>query len=454
MATRSASSGAARADILRVAERDGVRLWCQAKLSAYGVIAVWLAAENPFPEAFWFLGTIVVFAVMAVTLILISRRPWFRDWISYGFAGVEAVICVVVLMTPNPFQVMDIPMTDMLRFTPMAYLFVFLASTALTLAPWLVIWAGFVSALGWISAAVLVLQLDDDAFARVTIDPSVEDWSAFAFVYQPNFVNLSRHLEETLIILVVSGLLSAAVWRARRMMRARLASERARANLSRYFAPTLVDELADASHSLTEIAEHEAAVMFVDIIGFTRRCEGLGAVRTMAFLRDFHRRMDAAVFAHHGTLDKYIGDAVMATFGTPRTSPRDAANALACAVAIQDDVRSWSRELVAGGAPALSVGIGVHYGSVVMGDIGGESRLEFAVIGDTVNVASRLEALTRQRGADIVVSAALAATAKTQGGGPMLDGFIAGERIKLRGRDAPIEIWQRPRGAETADAAE
>ena len=451
--TRSADNEGG-APVLRLAERDGVRLWCRAKLFAYGTIALWLFAENPFPEAFWFLSTIAVFVAMALTLIAISRRPWFRDWISYGFAGVEAVICVVVLMTPNPFQAMDIPITDMLRFTPMAYLFVFLASTAMTLAPWLVIWTGCISAAGWITAALLVLAFDETAFTRLGLNPDIENWADLAFVYEPNFVNLPRHIEETLIILVVSGLLSAAVWRARRIMIARLASERARANLSRYFAPALVDQLADASHSLTEIAEHDAAVLFVDILGFTKRCEGMGAAATMQFLRSFHRRMDAAVFRHEGTLDKYIGDAVMATFGTPQAGPRDAANALECAVAIQSEIDSWNQQLVAASLPPVRVGIGVHFGPVVMGDIGGEQRLEFAVIGDTVNVASRLEDLTRSRNADIVVSDDLVVAARAQGAKPQLiEDFLHGERISLRGRTSPVGIWQRPRRQAPADAA-
>lgn len=439
-----------RASMLRSAEREGVRLWCRAKLLAYGTIAVWLAFENSWPEAFWFLGTIAVFSIMAITLITISYSGWFRNWISYGFAGVEATICVVVLLTPNPFASIEIPVTDVLRFTPMVYLFVFLASTALTLVPGLVIWTGCVAAGGWIAAVLLVLACSDQAFTQVILEPGLEDWADATFVYQPNFVNLTRHLEETLIILVVSALLAAAVWRARRIMIARLSSERARANLARYFAPVLVDKLADDSHSLTEITEHEAAVLFVDIIGFTRRCEGQGATATMHFLRSFLRRMDAAVFEHGGTLDKYIGDAVMATFGTPRAGPRDAANALACAIAIQEVVGAWNKTLTAGGSLPVKVGVGVHFGRVVAGDIGGEQRLEYAVIGDTVNVASRLENLTRSRDADIVISQELADAARAQGAGDMLAGFVAGAEISLRGRTAPIAIWQRPRRASAA----
>lgn len=450
----SEAAAVARTDILHAAERDGVRLWCRAKLIAYGTIGLWLAAFNAWPEVLWFLIDIVVLSLLATALLAVTRKPWYRAWVSYAFAGFEAVFCVAALTTPNPFVGYALSMTEVLRFTPMAYLFVFLTSTALTLAPRLVITAGTLTALAWIAVALLVLLFQEDAHTVLAMDHAARSGPAdHAFVYDPAYLDLSGQMQETLVLLVVTGLLAAAVYRARRLMIARLQSERARANLARYFAPALVDELAADSHSVTQIGEHEAAVLFVDIIGFTRRCEGLGAVRTMHFLRAFHRRMDAAVFAHGGTLDKYIGDAVMATFGTPRAGPRDAANALACAVAIQQTVADWNLELAAEGAPSLKVGVGVHFGPVVTGDIGGDQRLEFAVIGDTVNVAARLEELTRERGADIVISQELADAARAQGAGGLLAGFAPGSALALRGRSAPIVPWQRLRNPPDAVGA-
>jgi hypothetical protein len=114
--------------------------------------------------------------------------------------------------------------------------------------------------------------------------------------------------------------------------------------------------------------------------------------------------MARAVFAHSGTVDKYIGDAIMATFGTPRVGPRDASDALACAHAMMRAISEWNVERSAAGAAPIEVGIGLHYGSAVMGNIGEERRLEYAVVGDTVNIASRLEALTREFGTPLVMS--------------------------------------------------
>jgi adenylate cyclase len=146
------------------------------------------------------------------------------------------------------------------------------------------------------------------------------------------------------------------------------------------------------------------AVLFADVQGFTALAEGLSPQGTMDLLRGFHARMAEAVFRHQGTLDKFIGDGLMATFGTPEPGPDDAARALACARDMLATLDAWNRERAAAGEPPLAVGIGLHLGPVTTGDIGGAARFEFAVIGDTVNVASRLERLTRELGTPLVVS--------------------------------------------------
>ena len=110
----------------------------------------------------------------------------------------------------------------------------------------------------------------------------------------------------------------------------------------------------------------------------------------MQTLREFHARMEQEVFRHKGTLDKYLGDGLMATFGTPFAGNADASNALRCAQAMMAAVDRWNGERQAAGEPPICVSFGLHYGPVVLGDIG-LTCLEFAVIGSTVNAASRLE---------------------------------------------------------------
>ena len=152
-----------------------------------------------------------------------------------------------------------------------------------------------------------------------------------------------------------------------------------------------------------------AAVLFADMVGFTAISERLAPDALVGLLREFHGRLArlAFAFAHDGTVDKYIGDAIMVHFGTPRPQKDDPARALACAAAMIAEVGRWNAERARAGEAPIGIGIGVHYGEVLVGNIGDARRLEYTVLGDTVNVASRLERLTRETGAPLVVSDAL-----------------------------------------------
>ena len=248
-----------------------------------------------------------------------------------------------------------------------------------------------------------------------------------------------------LVALVIAGMLAAVVARSRRLVREQARAERARANLARHFSPNVVDALASARRPLGPGRSQPVAVLFADIIGFTRLCAAMAPEEVMDLLRAFHRLTERAVFAHGGTLDKYIGDGMMATFGPPLPGERDATNALRCARAMLAALDGWNAERAARGEPPVRVGIGAHYGPAVLGDIGDERRLEFAVLGDTVNVASRLESLTRATGATIVASDALiAAAGATPGGAALVADFVPLPAQQLRGREEEIRVWAWP----------
>jgi adenylate cyclase len=162
----------------------------------------------------------------------------------------------------------------------------------------------------------------------------------------------------------------------------------------------------------------------------------------MELLRAFHGRMAECVFAHGGILDKFICDGLMATFGMPEAAPDDARRAIGCACAMLDSVADWNRERASTGAMPIEIGIGLHHGMVKLGDIGGAQRFEFAVIGDTVNVASRLEELTRSLGSPLLVSEAALQRAQAAGADPRR--FVpAGDHL-LRGRAAQLRLWALP----------
>jgi adenylate cyclase len=180
------------------------------------------------------------------------------------------------------------------------------------------------------------------------------------------------------------------------------------AKLSRYFSPNLANSLAEDEDDRQLAGRRlSAAVIFVDIRGFTALGETMTPEELTSFLSEYRNRLTKPIFSHGGTVDKFIGDAIMAVFGTPLQRPDDASRAVTCALDILDASRHWSEDRERSGSLPVAIGIGVHYGEVFAGALGNEQLLEYTVIGDTVNVAERLEGLSRNVGSPLVVSAAL-----------------------------------------------
>ncbi len=187
--------------------------------------------------------------------------------------------------------------------------------------------------------------------------------------------------------------------------RRRRGLERQKANLARYFAPAVVERLALSDRPAGLDRTQDAVVMFIDIVGFTRVSETMAPADAMALLRRFHTLVERAVFAHGGMVNDFMGDGAMVCFGVPDPSPTAAVDAIRAALDLLD-------ALTAAPEPRLRVGIGIHAGPVLMGDIGGATQFQFTFIGDTVNVASRLEGLTRQNETSLIVSEAVLAAAR------------------------------------------
>jgi adenylate cyclase len=253
-------------------------------------------------------------------------------------------------------------------------------------------------------------------------------------------------LAALLAVAIVEGTRIAAEQRRRRRL------ERQRANLARYFAPSVVERLARADNPAELERTQTAAVMFVDIVGFTRISERMPPRDAMTLLREFHTRVERAVFGHGGMVEKFAGDGTLACFGVPEADPVAAAQALRAARALLADLADWASERGRFGEPAIRAGIGIHHGLVLTGDIGGRQQFQFTVVGDTVNVASRLQAMTREQRADLVISddAVRAARAAAGDDPTLLAGLEPLPELPLRGREAPIRLWRLARGNQVA----
>jgi adenylate cyclase len=209
-----------------------------------------------------------------------------------------------------------------------------------------------------------------------------------------------------------------------------------RAQLSRFLSPALVEQAARGSIELSKGgALTELTILFCDIRGFTGIAERLPAQEVVSMLNDYFELMVDILFEHDGILDKFIGDAIMGLWGAPVKRPDDATNAVRAAVKMQKRVAEWSEERIAQGKVPLRIGIGLHTGQVVVGNMGSSKALSYTAIGDGVNLASRLCGIARED--MVVVSEECARRAGKEK-------FVleALPPAKVKNREAPVEIYR------------
>lgn len=216
-----------------------------------------------------------------------------------------------------------------------------------------------------------------------------------------------------------------------------LLAKRQRLNLSRFFSPLVVSDLQEGSAAL-ELERRNAVIMFVDLRDFTSFAETAPTRELAAVLAHYRHLVSGIIFDHGGTVDKFIGDGVMAVFGQPKAMKDDADRALACALELAHALSSWKRQSAVAGLPAMNAGIGLHYGSVVGGILDSGCHSEFTVIGDAVNVAQRLEALTKKLGSPLIVSSALVKQLRKPAPTAL---WTMKNDVALAGRRLPIDIW-------------
>ncbi len=169
--------------------------------------------------------------------------------------------------------------------------------------------------------------------------------------------------------------------------------EKIRERLSRYHSPAVVEEIvseADVSN-VEKVRVRTVSVLFADIVGFTSAAETMEPDVLARFLTTVFTFAADAIFAQGGTLDKFIGDAVMAFFGAPISQPDHARRAIAAAAKLVENIKAWNLERAARGELTVSVRIGINTGNVFVGDIGSDRRVDYTVLGNTVNIAARLE---------------------------------------------------------------
>jgi adenylate cyclase len=418
-------------------ERRGLMVAAAARSVAVVIIVGWLAVSNPERGlAFaWVLGTAAVFLVTGLAQLWLYFRRLAPPLAAYLFILVDSLALAAVLLLPNPFVALELPPAMPLRYASFLYFFVLLMQAAFSFRPRLLLWTGLCGAGAWTIGFLWIVMRPG-----IIIDP--HGVARLADYFDPSYASILKYETEVIVFLLVSAGLALLVRRSRALVAERAEAERARGNLARYFSPKVVDRLAERDEPLGRVRRQAVGVLFADLVGFTTMAEEMTPEEVMALLRDFHGRMEEEVFRHGGCLEKFIGDALLATFGVPDPGARDATDTLACARGMLAALDAWNRGRAADGLTRLRMGLGLHYGPVVAGDIGSQRSMAFATVGDTTNVTSRLQALTRELGTSLVVSGALVAAIEREAADrALLAGLTSRGAHALRGRDAPIELW-------------
>jgi adenylate cyclase len=422
-------------------ERRGLMLAAAARSAAVIVIIGWLATSSPDRglALAWVLGTAAFFLVTGGAQFWLYFRGTAPRLAPYAFMLVDSLALAAVLLCPNPFDQIGVPPALPLRYASFIYFFLLLMQAAFSFRPRLLLWTGLCGAGAW-TLGFLWIATRPEIIIRAPGSP--DRASMLAAYFDQNFVSVLKYENEVIAFLLVSAGLALLVRRSRTLVSERAEAERARGNLARYFSPKVVDTLAERDEPLGRVRRQAVGVLFADLVGFTTMAEEMTPEQVMALLRDFHGRMEEVVFQHDGCLEKFIGDALLATFGVPDTGRRDATDTLACARGMLDALAAWNHEREATGLPPLRMGLGLHYGPVVAGDIGSRRSMAYATVGDTTNVTSRLQALTRDLAAGIVASGALITAVEVEAADTtLLKGLRAHGPHTLRGRDTPIELW-------------
>ncbi len=390
-------------DLLRERETQGLR---GALIARVTMALLFMALE------FVIFGTLYELVVSVVVCLAAALAAWILlRMLDRGGpptpVGLAAVTIDLIVLTVFPFVWLSsvggseaMPFSFTLKGGLASLMMVVIVFNTLALRPLYPLIASLGSVavyLGFVTAAVADprTQLSRD-YVESLMGPSL---------------GIGMTIANVAMILLVGGGACLTALLARRLTIDGVRLEKATAQLGRYFSPAVRDKISAASTAFLEPGGEEqiVTVLFCDIRNFTGLSESMTPQAVMALLSDYHSRMVEVVFAHGGTLDKFIGDAVMATFGTPQPAPDDTLRAVRAGIAMRLALAELNRERAIKGLPEIQHGTGIHVGPAIVGNVGTPERLEYTAIGDTVNVASRIAAACKSTGSGLLISEAVKA---------------------------------------------
>jgi len=395
--------------------------WVQLALVLFFLILYTVSAKTSEGTRFlpvpWVLAAFFGFTLLR---LVAAHRRWLNPPLLVLGVCVDMALLMGLIWSfhlqyeqPAPFY---------LKAPTLLYVFLFIALRALCFEPLYVVAAGIAAAAGWLMLLVYAAMSGEMTITR-----------DYVHYMTSNSVLVGAEIDKVISILMVTAVLALGLVRARRILfRAVLDSVLAK-DLSRFVAPEVADRISTSEKGLQpgDGEVREASVLFTDIEGFSTISEKVSPERLVALLNEYFEAVSAAVDANGGTITQFQGDAMLVTFNAIKPNPDHAANAVRCAVAIQQA----TRERGFGGDVRMRTRCGINTGRIVTGAVGARNRLLYTVHGDEVNIAARLEQLNKKYATYVL---ATESTVTAAGAGFE---FRRVDEVTVRGRATPTMIY-------------
>ena len=337
------------------------------------------SADAMFAPVPWAIGAFLLFTLA-------------RLWVAYRWPlrpAFSALFCVgdttLLLLLIWVFHIQyEQPPAFILKAPTLWYVFIFIALRALLLEPWLVMLTGLSAAVGWLLVVGAVVLRDNR--------PGLITHNYVEYLTSSRLL-VGAEVDKVVAILVATGLIGVAMLRARTLLLRSVADEVRARDLARFFAPEVAERITTGTVEVVpgRGEGREAAILYLDIRGFTAMAAAMPAAELIGLLAEYQARLGKPILDHGGTAEKYLGDGMMAAFGAVVKRETYAADALRAAEGILAVADAWNAERGSAGQPSIGVRVAITAGPIVAGAVGGEARLEYAVVGHPVNLAAKLE---------------------------------------------------------------
>ena len=352
------------------------------------------------------LQVLFIYAAFCVVRIGLAHARLLKPWMLY-ISVIADVALLMGLIWSFHFKYAQ-PAAFYLKVPTLFYVFLFIALRTLRFEARYVIFTGVCASIGW---ALLTLYV-----ATGRGGPSNRTHNFIEYMTS-NALLVGAEIDKVIAILLTTMVLALAIARARHLLVRSVSEGAAARDLSRFFDPGVAARIRTSAMSIRagEGELRDVAILTVDLRGFTRLSTELEPDEVMKILQDYQGRVCPLITGNGGSIDKFLGDGVLASFGAVEASPTAAADALRAADAVIAAADLWIAERTAAGLPPLKIGMAAAAGRVVFGAVGDGERLEFTVIGDAVNFAAKLEKHNKDERTRAITDAATYGLAERQG---------------------------------------